>query len=264
MKPDLHPCRAFTLLELLVSMTILMLLTLLISQIVGMSGASTSSNTRKLQLLQESRFVLDRMGLDLAARLRRPELPLLFTKAVGNDEALFVSQIEGFDGDRSVSLIRYHLEETSGARYFQLERAAESFYWDAGSNPSEPQATLRFDAATPLPTPSVVNHEVFSPNVIRIEWSYRRKNGELRATAAADWSDVESLIVTVALLDDIGRQMLSEAQVEAVSNLLPDAVDGATPLAAWRAALDTAISTGPLPQSALQSVRLYQRAFHVR
>jgi len=74
--------------------------------------------------------------------------------------------------------------------------------------------------------------------------------------------DVSAIIVDVAVLDPKSRMLLTNSDITGLAGDLPD-YGGQVPgglLAGWRSALD---ANRTLPRSALSSVRLYERCFHL-
>jgi hypothetical protein len=245
--------RAFSLLEMLVACVVLVMLVALISQIVSMTSRSIAASTRKLESVAETRMVLDRIGLDLAARLRRNDVPSSFSKATQNDSLSFYSEVDSYDGTRRISLISYRINTAT----YQLERAVVATSWNGTT-------ALNFSSTATLPTASDSDYDVLGPSILRLEIGFLKTDGSLSNSANSNLSDVVGFVVAVAALDAKSRTPLNSAQLKTLSETLNDPDEGQMPGAKWQTNLEKSdFATGILRQSA-GSVRIFQRAFYIR
>lgn len=247
---------AFTLVEMLVAMAVLVLLMGIIVQIVEMTGRSISSSSRHLDSLEQARMVFDRLQLDVSGRPRRADLPVLLSKAAGNDSLQFYSQVEGYGGSaRNFTVVGYRIQQTNTARLYQMERGALGTAWTDTPPAFLPQASPAIPDA---------DYDVLAGGVFRLEFCCLKTDGVLSTTAASDLGDVAAIIVALAVLDPDSRKLTtSSSQLEALAAALPDSAAGAVPLPAWQAALFQSPPSG-IPTRVWQSIRIYQRAFYVR
>lgn len=245
----------FSLIELLTATAILSMLSLMIVQIIAMSGGILSETKSRLDAVGQARLVLDRFGMDWDARISRKDLKTLFTKANGNDSFSFYSGVNGYDGTRRISLVGYRIQETTAGRIFQLERGAGGTDW-TGAN------LVRF-SPNPPPTLSNSDYEVLADAVFRLEFCYLLNTGTLSNTAAADLSNVAAVVVAVAAIDDRNRQIATDSQLQQISNAFPDSPDGSDPISAWSNSITQLLSIGGVPPRAVQHIRLEQRYFYV-
>ena len=85
---------AFTLIEMLVSITVLVILVLLIAALFNSATATASLSRKHIDADEEARMVLDRMGSDFARMVKRPDVNYIFCKnngagTTGSSDAMF-------------------------------------------------------------------------------------------------------------------------------------------------------------------------------
>ncbi len=129
--------------------------------------------------------------------------------------------------------------------------------------------------------------------MFRLEYYYLRKDGSIKDVPALTWdatqtvsanlnafSDVESIVVAIAVIDPATRSMISPATLV---NMLSDMADfkdangngiGAQKIGDlennWNLAVQSAASTGktsdgsPFPPAAASAIRVYNRYFDLR
>ncbi len=251
-------CRqAFTLVELLTSIAILMLLMMLFSQIIAMVGQTTGQNLRRADALSQARMALDRFGLDWDARIRRSDLTPSFSKgsgqAAGNDAVVFYSQVNGFGSGtlRTVSQVGYYITNSP----YSLQR------WDTGTtwNSTNPAHFLLSSPTINPPTFPSGNYQVLADDIFRLQFCFQLKStGQLVATPPASFSDIGGVVVAVAVLDKISRLQVPTSQINSLVTILTDAPNGKTPEDQWTANL----SSATLPSVIARNIRIYQRTFY--
>jgi type II secretory pathway pseudopilin PulG len=168
---------AFTLVELLVSMTVLTLLIVAVSQMVSGTTTISTSNRQHLDADGQARLVFDRMALDFARMVKRPDVDYIFKDASvvtqpGNDKFFFYSEAPAyFDpaddpaaataaAQSSLALIGYRINSATQANPYQLARLSKGLTWDESSgsatDPLKDPAPgsivfLSYPAASPSP-----------------------------------------------------------------------------------------------------------------
>jgi prepilin-type N-terminal cleavage/methylation domain-containing protein len=156
MPPPKIYSRAFTLVELLVSMAVLVLLVGVVAGIVSAVSRTSTSSQRRLNADNEARRVLDRMGSDFAQMMKRADADSLFASinganGGGNDKFFFYSDAPAvFDAalqsptptvilQSTAGLIGYRINDdttsTTNLDCWQLERLGKGLSWD-GAAPS--------------------------------------------------------------------------------------------------------------------------------
>ena len=152
-----HTCAAFTIVEMLISVAVLVLIVLLLTQLINSATAITRTAHKHVDTDTEARAVFDRMAVDFAQMLRRTDIDT-YVKAPngyknpnahgnglkltvgqqGNDQIAFFSQVPGYyptGAQSSLSLVAYRVRsKNSSPRYLQLERMGKGLLWNGVSN----------------------------------------------------------------------------------------------------------------------------------
>jgi type II secretory pathway pseudopilin PulG len=245
----------FTLIEMLVACAVLMLMVVFIAQIISMSSNSISATSHRMDAMSEGRLVLDRIGTDLASRLRRSDVPVRFEKNSGNDRLTFYSEVPSYDGVRRASLVEYRIGTEPASREHILERGVAGTQWSGPTSVAFGQ--------TAVPTIEMAGFDILSPGVLRLEYCYVGEDGKVSNTAS-DLTKVKAIVVGVAVLDEANRKITNSGDLDRITNDLSDVEEGKTPLETWQAAMSLDTFASGVPQKAKQNVRLFQRLYEVR
>jgi hypothetical protein len=147
----------FTIVELLVSVLIVVMITVIASQLMSSASAIARVGHKHFDTDTAARVVLDRMALDFAQMVKRTDVDYYVKQRIykghGNghgcgqghnndlssDQIAFYSQVPGYyplAGGSPLSLIAYRVNEAnnSGDRYGRLERMAKGLLWNGVSN----------------------------------------------------------------------------------------------------------------------------------
>jgi prepilin-type N-terminal cleavage/methylation domain-containing protein len=262
--------RAFTLLEMLVSIVALTLFILIVTRLVNSMSTITTIGSKHMDADSQARSVLDRMAVDFGRIVKRADVDYyLKTPAVsqaGNDQIAFYSQVPGyypFSGSQSpVSLVAYRVNSyKSSPSYTKLERMGKGLLWNGVTPPSSPAPTavpMVFlpsiisaipawsGAIKPSPDPnySDPDYELIGPQVFRFEYYYLLTDGTFSITpwvtghtAVAGMRDVAAIVVAMAIIDPKSRVLLSDStnppQVAQVAGTLIDFSTGSSPGPGW-------------------------------
>jgi len=310
---------AFTLVELMVSMAILVLLITVVVQIVDGAQKTTGASKARLECDAEARTIFDRMALDISRMPNRRDLDYLFdlaggastTGANGSDAFFFYSEAPAaYTGtantEDSVSLVGYRINND-----YKLERYSQGLAWTpVGATKgvifltyAPPTGTLTYPTPTPTPevdstitggfgslsaAPSDDNYHVIGGGVFRMEVTFLLKPNPTNNLAAIysnfpyddritghtdqfryvlGLSDVQAIIVTLAIIDAGGRKMLTTSQLQSMASSLPrvqnSGAAGISPNSLPGEKWETTIDDGSLsaPKSVASRVRVYQRMF---
>src|SRR5947208_12008204 len=156
---------AFTFAELLVSVLVVVIITVMASQLMSSASAIARNGHKHFDTDTSARIVLDRMALDFAQMVKRTDVDYYVKQKIykghGNghgcgqghnndlssDQIAFYSQVPAYNPDPAtysstkqspISLIAYRVNEsTSGqdtARYGRLERMSKGLLWNGVSN----------------------------------------------------------------------------------------------------------------------------------
>lgn len=302
--------RAFTLLELLVAIAVMALVLLVVTQITSNTRTVTSSSRRHIDSDAEARMVFDRLARDFSRMVKRSDVDYLFTKQPGSDTFFFYSEAPGFSSaagtdQNGVSLVGYRVNPS-----FQLERLGKGLTWDGTSTdnmvfltfadpstspPSAPAAASRLASAFATavsPTSTDTDYHIIAQNVFRLEICFLLKSRVLEngtilpalysnspfdtraghsSLTGIGLSDVQSIVVTLAILDDTSKKILpTGTALTDAATALPDPTDTelssaspALPGQTWRSIVESgnfSQLTG-IPAPAASHVRIYQRVF---
>src|SRR5438105_12280777 len=213
-----RPREAFSLVEILVSIAVLTLLLLIVSQLVSHATALTRTGNKHIDTDTQARVVLDRIAIDIGQMLKRNDVDYYIKQPIkynghsnghgfgkklqtgqqGSDQIAFFSQVSGYyppTGSQSpVSLVAYRVnEDSTSASYLKLERLGKGLLWNGvstsnnppnSSNYTSPLVFLpllindRWPAAT-SGTTADTDYELVGPDVFRFEYYYLLKNGSV-------------------------------------------------------------------------------------
>ena len=158
--------RAFTLIEVLVSMTVLVLLIGVIAQMTGGVASIVGRGGARIDTDAQARALLDRMAIDIGTMVKRPDVdyylkgrPTTLTQGSAgqavNDQIAFYSEVPGYFApgtttatESSVSLVAYRVNSTT----MHLERLCKGMSWN-GASTGNTMGFLPVPLASPLPLP---------------------------------------------------------------------------------------------------------------
>jgi Prokaryotic N-terminal methylation motif len=166
---------AFTLVEMLISIGILVVLVLVVMGLVNTASSLTTKGQKHISTDTQARVVFDRMAIDFANMVKRPDIDYYLKCACGttckepnapgqsclhspnagqkntsyNDQMAFFSQVPAyytpgytFDKQGAVSLVAYRVNSASTSpNYYKLQRMAQDLLWNGVANnvpPSNP------------------------------------------------------------------------------------------------------------------------------
>ena len=260
--------KAFTLVEMLVSITVLTLIVLLISRLFNSASALITSGNKRMDVDGQARPLLDRMAMDFAQMVKRSDVDY-YVKAssnaqAGNDQIAFYSVVPGYSTTSvsPVSLVAYRINAQN-----QAERMGKGLIWNGDSSAGTPIVFLPLTIAATWPAATNdstdLDYELIAPNVFRFEYYYVLKNGNLSDTAPNGMQDVAAISVAIAAIDPKSRILLSGTQIATVAarmnDFAPSMGQGAL-VSQWQTALD---STTDLPRPGIARIRVYQRYFQL-
>ena len=277
---------AFTLLEMLVALTVLVLMVILTAQITGNTSKVTSGVSRQLDADAEARSIFDRMGADFSQMVIRPDVDALFlglplgsAGADHNDQLYFYSQVPAYSTNAAqqspLALIAYRVRNQS------LERLGASRSWDEIPFLTLSNSLTGFDPNALLQNlGDVTNHfQVIAPSVFRMEAAFLMKPGTTNGDGSVNtvnsyakmndavnprhgFANVAAIVVALGVLDRTSRAVVSGTQLDSLASLLRDAsTNGGIPLAAWNS---NAFSASDIPLAARSRVRFYIRHFPLK
>lgn len=279
----------FTLIELLVAVAVLTLLLLLVAQIVQSGSLVIGGSRKHLAADAQAREVFNRFAVDLAGLVRRPDIDTVFTNAgTTNAAMIFFSESPGFFASgtpatnrSSVSLVGYRVNAA------KLERLGKGLTWGGNSNvpvfltyATNHVATNSIpvsgstitDVWADLPASTDPDFHLQADAVFRLAFCFRKKDGNYSFTLPVDpvagsFSGVSSIVLTLAVLDDDSRKVVTDTTKLAAALDDPTTANlasGVLPGKIWQGNVEDVQSFAAkagIPVSAASRVRIYQRSF---
>src|SRR5712691_9647435 len=170
--------QGFTLMEMLISIVIMTLLILLVTQVVNTAATVARPANKHIDTDTEARVVLDRMAVDIGHMLKRSDIDYWVKQQgaryypghsyghsqgqghrppsgqQGSDQIAFFSQVPGYypsTGSQSpLSLVGYRVNITTN----QLERMGVGLLWNGVSNPNQaptnPNGSANLNYTSPI------------------------------------------------------------------------------------------------------------------
>jgi prepilin-type N-terminal cleavage/methylation domain-containing protein len=279
---------AFTLVEMLVAMSVLALLVVLVTQLVKHASFLTTLGNQRMEADSQARPLFERLALDFAHLVRRSDVSYYLktagTPMNGNDLLGFYSTVQGYHSTTpspiSVVAYRVNSDPSSAVAYNRLERMGKGLDWNGASPANIPIVFLPFTLHGTWPSvasssayddsdPTKRTYETIGPQVFRFEYYYLEKVTGSLVKYPATWTtlsavatkDAAAIVVAIAVIDPKNKVLLSASQIATLGESLPDYASGWGPgelLARWQSALDSITN---IPRPAISSIRLYERSF---
>jgi len=217
------PQRGFTLVEMLVSVTILSFMMIMMAKITGLVEMTWHQAQNRIDNYTKARSMLDLISSDLQRAVFRGDLPI-FGKGPTSTPAItssglyyftatafttaFYTRLPGTSGTstpvRDVSLVSYTLIPTTDEDKMVLQRSALSVPWTSGTNLS-----FQSDITPLLSNSNAVASEV-APGVVGFRLVFRRADGSLiDQSAYTGYNSANPVIAVNAGLAVINRQCLT-------------------------------------------------------
>lgn len=273
----------FSILEMLVAVTVLVLLVLLISQMITGAVGTTRISRKRVDADNEARRIFDRISADIAGMLDRADADFLVRKSAGNDELYFFAEAparsSGTGAGQPVSLVGYRINDQQ-----QIERLAHGLQWDVA--PPDGPVFLTVSGSTTLAGSTIdgaysavlgdaAKFHVLGEGVFRMEIDFLLKSETGQpakistspfrtggtspfANKGKGMEDVQAIVVTLVVLDE-GSRIIAGDMTSLVTKF-SDSVDGTMPSSGWQAVALNPGSIG-IPAEAAKNLRVYQRVF---
>jgi len=281
--------RAFTLLEMLVAMTIFVMLALLLSQIIGPTMDVVGKSRRFFDLHSRARAALDIIARDLGNGVYRADLETFRDESDEPALAFFTRRAGLVDPSanptdyRQLSFVVYQtLPEKDGEPDFSLWRGSINVEWE--NNVTYPQVVLTgpmpfLDGAVPLAYAKSVQEPTMEPvltGIARLELRFLGTDGRYRKTYNAD-SDVgpvsKAACITLLVTDEkTHNQIVDDSTI--LATFETSFLDSSGKLAApdesdislgtlWNQALDEAATWNGFPPR-LRTLYAFERTIPLR
>jgi hypothetical protein len=269
---------AFTLAELLVSVSVLVLLVLLASHLLRSAATVTVLGHKQMDADSQARQLLDRMAIDFAQMIKRSDVTYYLKggtggSQTGNDQIAFYSAAPGYYSTTTsttqspVSLIAYRINpNSSNSAYNKLERLGKGLLWNGVSSTDAPLIFWQSIGA-PTDTDYGASGEMIGPGIFRFEYCYLRTDGTL-STTPPGISALSGIVVDIAVIDPKSKVLLTDAQIATFAtpgnaNFLADYSSGMTPGQLRTQWQNTVNGIANLARPALSGIRFYERYFYL-
>lgn len=297
LQPPPRPRGAFTLVELLAAMVVLVLLIGLMTQLFTSAQKVTGLGQRHMETDEQARVLFDRMAVDITQMIKRADVDYFLKDAArpqaGNDQLAFYSQVPGYSSDDSVSpfsVIGYRVNNNTGnPACNKLQRFGCSLPWNGYPVSDTPMAYLpstlaaNWLAATNMDDDNS-HYELAGPQVFRFEYYYVLKGQKVGSASLAStlsalpWDDrngvnhtavnglqdVAALGVVIAVIDPKAQLLVKPEDLARLAGAMDDfdAAQHAAP-GALEAAWQKTINASGLPRAAISTIRVYRRWFYL-
>ena len=192
-RPIQHRHAAFTLAELLISVGIIAIIVLLVTQLLKSAATVTTLGHKRMDSDSQARQLLDRMAIDFAQMVKRSDVDYYLKSPgvpqTGNDQMAFFTASLGYFGtvpsptpssttQSPLSLVSYRVNSNSNSSsYNRLERLGTGLAWNGFSSGWPPvmflPQTITANWPSAVSTSAVdSNYEVIGPQVFRFEYYY--------------------------------------------------------------------------------------------
>lgn len=272
-----HQAAGFSLIELLTAAVVFAILGMLIAQLLSSATLITGLSNKKQVADAQARMIFSRMALDFGRMLKRPDVEYYLQRQNGNDRMAFLSEVSGYYPSTAtpgtLSVVSYRIGTAPG-EFKGLERYGKGLSWLADASGETP-AVYRHGIGTFAPdavsTAASTDYEGIGPGVIRFEYFYLLKNGQLSEvpwdasashTKVDGFRDVAAICVVMAVIDPsvIGR--VTAGDVEALAAKLPDFTTGAMPsLREVERIWQQAVDNDDFTRKSGGAVRIHARCF---
>lgn len=253
----------FTMIELLASMSVLLVLMTVLSQVVGMASSSWLTGKARIDAFSQARTTLSAMDRDFKRMVLRPDLAA-FTDSAGSASALaFYTRVQGGTGDRSVSLVEYQIQSPSTEP--KLVRSDYGLDFSGASAPS-------FGQPDRLPDLAKVQTRDLAPGVVRMEWKFLDGMGTENDSFVYDYANpgaetnTRAVRVSMLVLDSSSYALL--LNTGDLSGLLARTEDsgrqsGESLGQYWENLISTSALSGTVPKPVLKSLRVFERSINI-
>ncbi len=238
---------SFTLIEVLVAISILGFIVLMLAEMMGMVGKTWHEGVSRVDNFTKSRAMLDMVASDLQHAVIRPDLPIFQTGGTNNGtvggfsggiySASFVTRVSGIStaSVRNVSCVTYGIVTNQDFDKIVLQRSDLAIPWSGGA------AGIPFqgDLTTPLNGGHIVAREM-APGVVGFQFSFRRSDGTVTTTYTGynSTNPVVAVGVTIAVVGEQALEELSVGNLSSIQNSLASAITNTSSITSVKAVWD--------------------------
>lgn len=171
--------RAFTLMEMLVAASVVLLLIALLMRMVGGVTSVISLCSDRSECDRQAALVFQQLASDFGLMLRRPDLDCSFEKRQGNDAMAFYCQVAGYGADDThpqIASVGYRVGR-DGPDKSGLVRGAQNCDWTSFVYSGSGVQSL--EAPGSLVEIEDGNYQTLAANICRLEFWFVLKDGTL-------------------------------------------------------------------------------------
>jgi len=286
---------AFTLVEMLVSVSVLAVLILGVTELFNSATLLIGLGNKHMTTDGEARELLDRMAIDFGQMVLRTDVDY-FVKSGSNltpatsDQLAFFCEMPGYyssttstNSQSPDSLVAYRVN-TDNSTYPSMQRYAMGLLWCGATGTDTPMVFLPQTIVANWPAATNLNadpdYETIGPDTFRFEYFYLLKgqqpytailsdtpwNTHLGHTTVNGFRDVAAIEVAVALIDPASRNLVSPTMLSALAGQMQHFNNSMAPgalEAQWQSAILASGSNGGIPRPAMEAIRVYHRDFYL-
>ena len=236
---------AFSLVELLVALTILSGLMVAVFSIMSSASNLTNTSRQTNDCDSEARDAFGQIAYDLRRRVLRADVSAYADKKTGNDRFYLFAEAPGYSPDvksaekSPFSLIGYRIQEVNGRLVLQRYARALPWGYDTANQIPLPYVQIDRSGNTPVPIegtylastfPKVISqdttedtfYQVLAQNIVRIEFSFFRKLETATATETGTTVDPASMVPDSEIVNELNTYGLSRIKAVVVNLAIID------------------------------------------
>ncbi|SDT88593.1 Verru_Chthon cassette protein C [Verrucomicrobium sp. GAS474] len=246
----------FTLVEVLVAITVLTLITTLLTQMMGTAQKVSNVVQQRINNFTKARALLDLLARDLSAGLYRSDLAVY--PAGSQTTIAFYTLRPGASSaaTRNLALVQYSIDATSTDSI--LKRSDLSIGWGSqAKDVSFGDATLtNLARVTPSDTAS---------GVVGLQIRFVMADGTTQSTYANTVDNpLRAIGVTLAVVDDESLKRMTPAELLSLRGTLASAAPANyTVKEAWQKSLDGSFDWAAYPASLRNGLQIFERFVYV-
>lgn len=245
----LRPRQAFTLVEILVAMSILALIVTALASILSSTSLSCNMGRQRTNNATKARCMLDALSRDLRSAVLRSDL-----LAFSNSKFQFYTQQAGVTAGnvRQLSLVSYSID--TGSSKSTLQRGDAGITWDSSSQ------AIRFSDGQPSNLPGVVQRDAVD-GVVGFEVVFYYSNGSVtnQYSPTAD-NTLRAVSINLAVIDDASLKVLNSDQIRSIRTQLTSLAQGRTDIkSCWDNYLNQQFEWSKYPKTLGSGLKTYER-----
>lgn len=267
--------RSFTLIEMLVSISVFSLMLLLMAQMIQMIDSAWRTGQSRVDNFTRARALLDVAAQDIQRGVFRPDLPA-FANSSGSSNSLgmmvltnsgtstnaFYTRRPGISASsvRDVSLVVYALNVTAASA--ELQRGDYAVPWAAPSGGWANYLAFQTNLSTSMANIPAANYYNTANGVVGFGMVFQRADGSTTNFYSGDSSNpVTAVGIGVAVVDTQTLQkLISAGQLLTLNSALAGALTGTNSIKAdWDTKLNTASFYSAYPKQLGTGLKTFER-----